>query len=266
MARGVTDFETAAVWPVVAACLLWSVFLNGGTLALNSAVDRDNGDIGYLNNPPPIPKGLASWGLGLMVLGGLLAIPLGTPFLLLYALSFVLSILYSVPPVRLKARGGWDVIINMTGYGALTALAGWVAVAPWPDFSDALLFAGFAFLFGAVYPMTQFYQMDEDREKGAWTLALMLGARGSMVFIHLCLGLTFLCWTGALQGRIEANAAPGVIGLSLLLIQGLGWLLFSLHWWKNFEGYPHQKGLYRSMVLWALSNAALIVAFGFPGV
>ena len=32
--------------------VLWVVFLNGGTLALNSAFDRDEGDIAYLRRPP----------------------------------------------------------------------------------------------------------------------------------------------------------------------------------------------------------------------
>src|SRR5688500_5260054 len=35
------------------ALALWVIFLNGGTLAINSAFDRDSGDIGYLDAPPP---------------------------------------------------------------------------------------------------------------------------------------------------------------------------------------------------------------------
>src|SRR5881398_1274106 len=39
----------------LAALVLWVVLLNGGTLALNTAFDRDEGDIGYLRAPPPVP-------------------------------------------------------------------------------------------------------------------------------------------------------------------------------------------------------------------
>ena len=41
--------------------VLWVVCLNGGTLALNSAFDRDEGDIAYLRQPPtppPAPGGV----------------------------------------------------------------------------------------------------------------------------------------------------------------------------------------------------------------
>ena len=41
-----------ALFPLV----IWVVFLNGGTLAINSVFDRDEGDIGYLNAPPPLPR------------------------------------------------------------------------------------------------------------------------------------------------------------------------------------------------------------------
>src|SRR3954454_8986265 len=58
---------------------LWVIGLNGGTLALNSAVDRDEGDVAYLHRPPQPPPHLAAFGVGLMVAGlaGSLALPVG---------------------------------------------------------------------------------------------------------------------------------------------------------------------------------------------
>ncbi len=95
---------------------LWVACLNGGTLALNSAFDRDEGDIAYLRNPPPPPRRLAAFALALMV-AGQLASPSPCPpdFRLAYAVCFVLSVLYSVPPFRLKAVAGADWLINMVG-------------------------------------------------------------------------------------------------------------------------------------------------------
>lgn len=58
---------------IVAGFFSWTVFLNGGTLSINSYFDDDDGgDIGYLDNPPPIPRGLDIFsylllGLGLVV-------------------------------------------------------------------------------------------------------------------------------------------------------------------------------------------------------
>ena len=45
--------------PALLGLALWVVCLNGGTLALNSAFDRDEGDIAYLRRPPPPPRYLA---------------------------------------------------------------------------------------------------------------------------------------------------------------------------------------------------------------
>src|SRR5262245_17928524 len=58
-----------ALHPALAGLALWVVCLNGGTLALNSAFDRDEGDIGYLKSPPPAPRHLAIFALLLMAVG-----------------------------------------------------------------------------------------------------------------------------------------------------------------------------------------------------
>src|SRR6185295_3079308 len=83
--------------PALAGLGLWVVCLNGGTLALNSAFDRDEGDIAYLRRPPPPPRYLAAFSLGLLVVGQILAFALAEPFPMLYAICFVLSLAYSVP-------------------------------------------------------------------------------------------------------------------------------------------------------------------------
>ena len=74
---------------------IWVVFLNGGTLALNSVFDKDEGDIGYLNAPPPLPRYLLHFSAALLVIGQLLAFTLPAGFQIAYAICFILSILYS---------------------------------------------------------------------------------------------------------------------------------------------------------------------------
>src|SRR6266536_805727 len=145
-ARG--GFLRRGAWCVVVAGALrgpaiWGIFLNDGTLAINSVFDRDEGDIGYLKAPPPLPPHLLGFSLTLLAGGQLLAFTLPPAFRLVYGVCFLLSLLYSVPPFRFKAVAGVDWLINMWGFGALTPFAAWLAVlAPWYRHRTSLSAAG----------------------------------------------------------------------------------------------------------------------------
>ena len=154
---------------------------NGGTLAINSAFDKDEGDIGYLDAPPPAPRHLAPFALALMAAGQALALLLPGGFALAYAACFAMSLVYSVPPARLKAVAGADWVINMVGFGTLTPYAGWALTGrPLPAVMAVVLWS-FCALFASLYPLTQLYQFEEDAKRGDRTLALMLGMRGSLL-------------------------------------------------------------------------------------
>ena len=234
---------------------IWTVLLNGGTLAINSAFDRDTGDIGYLDSPPPIPRGLAGVSVALMLLGLALAWLLGGAFFWCYAACLLLSLLYSVPPVRLKAVAGADVVVNMAGYGTLTFAAG-CAAAGLLDTVGWLLAASFGFLFGAFYPMTQIYQIPEDRARGDRTLSIIIGPRR-------VLGLSLLAIAVAVVLQVVAGMRGGMSGggFAVLLVPGLAWLAFTAHWLEQFDAYPHKAGMYRALWLWALSDVAVVAAF-----
>ena len=68
------------------AALAWGILGNGGTLAINSVYDKDEGDIGYLDNPPPLPPHLGLFAMILLLLGFVPAAMLGTAFLIAYAI------------------------------------------------------------------------------------------------------------------------------------------------------------------------------------
>jgi 4-hydroxybenzoate polyprenyltransferase len=242
---------------------LWVACLNGGTLAINSAFDRDEGDVAYLKRPPPPPRHLFAFGFGLMLAGQMLAFLLPPPYVAAYAACFLLSLLYSVPPVRLKAVAGADWLINMWGFGAITPFAGWATTGlPLPR-AETLVLLAFCPLFAALYPLTQLYQADEDRRRGDRTLALRLGMAGSLdVAIGAVLVAFALFGFAALLSGWAAEARAWRIAV---LATALGaWLAVLIPWRSKavtLSPAGHQRGMYLALGAWAATDAAVLAAW-----
>jgi 4-hydroxybenzoate polyprenyltransferase len=244
--------------PAILALVIWVVFLNGGTLAINSVFDKDEGDIGYLNSPPTLPRYLLHFSLVLLIGGQALALLLPPGFQIAYAICFVLSILYSVPPFRFKAVAGVDWVINMWGFGTLTPYAAWAATGRPLDMGHGLVLLAFCPLFAGLYPLTQLYQFDEDRRRGDRTLALILGMRASLVVATLSTLLAFglLAWA--------TTVLPvGPKGLTLLVPLVL-WLVVLVPWLFGYGGWSpkqHQRGMYRALAAWAVTDLTVLYVF-----
>jgi 4-hydroxybenzoate polyprenyltransferase len=241
------------------ALLAWVGCLNAGTLALNSAYDHDDGDIGYLDAPPPPPKHLAIASVALMAVGQLVAFTLPIGFAVAYAICFAMSVAYSVPPVRLKAVAGADWAINIIGVGVLTPFAGWAASgAPLrPDGRWVMI--GFGCLFGSLYPLTQIYQFDEDTARGDRTLARMLGVGVSLAVSTAAALLAFLAFWRALY-----LAGPTPMARIALGVAGAVWAVVLGPWLASHRGMSsaqHKRGMYRALAAWALTDVAVVVAF-----
>ncbi len=244
---------------------LWVVCLNGGTLALNSAFDRDEGDIAYLKRPPPPPRYLAGFSLGLMVAGQLLALLLPVRFAAAYALCFLLSVLYSVPPFRLKAVAGADWVINMWGFGTLTPYAGWAATGVTLDPAHALVLIAFCPLFAALYPLTQLYQIEEDTRRGDRTLAIVLGIGRSLdlalAAVLLAFGIFAMAgWRAGWTLRHGDGWRFLLLGIALA-----AWLGLLIPWrtaWERMSPRQHQRGMYLALGAWAVTDLIVIVAWG----
>lgn len=242
--------------PALWALVIWVIFLNGGTLAINSVFDKDEGDIGYLIAPPPIPKHLLLFSSALLVGGQLLAFTLPPAFRIVYALCFAMSVLYSVPPFRFKAVAGVDWLINMWGFGSFTPFATWAATGRSLDLGHALLLLGFCPLFAGLYPLTQLYQCDEDRRRGDRTLALIIGMRRSLDVALGCILLAF-----ALFGW--AAVAVRVSGV-LLLLPLAAWLWVVVPWRAGYQSWTaarHQRGMYRALAAWAVTDVVVLLVF-----
>ena len=243
----------------LAALVLWVVLLNGGTLALNTAFDRDEGDIGYLRAPPPIPRYLLPFSVVLLAAGQFLALSLPAAFQIDYGICFAMSVLYSVPPFRFKAVAGVDWVINMWGFGTLTPFATWAATGRPLDTGHGLVLLAFCPLFAALYPLTQLYQFEEDRRRGDRTLALIVGMRKSLVIAIVCALLAFALFAAAVV-VLGIGMGWGV----LLAVPFAAWLLVLGPWYARHESWSpaeHQRGMYRALTAWALTDLAVLAVF-----
>ena len=253
-----------ALAPALLGLLLWVVFLNGGTLAINSAFDNDEGDIGYLKRPPPPPRHLLALSLTLLLAGQALAFLLPLEFVWAYAACFLLSVLYSVPPFRLKSVAGADWLINMWGFGTLTPYAGWAATGIPLTTAGLIVLAAFCPLFAGLYPLTQLYQFDEDQRRGDRTLALRLGMRRSLdlALVMTLVAFGLIGWAGWMTGW--SNGVGTMVRWTGLLVALLVWLSILLPWRAGFTRWTperHQRGMYRALGAWALTDLAVLFAF-----
>ncbi len=243
-----------ALWALV----LWVIFLNGGTLSINSVFDKDEGDIGYLIAPPALPRHLLGFSLALLAGGQLLAFTLPVPFRIDYAVCFALSLLYSVPPFRFKAVAGMDWVINMWGFGTLTPFATWAATGRPLDAGHTLVLLGFCPLFAALYPLTQLYQFEEDRRRGDRTLALILGMRASLA---VAIGSTLLAFALFGWAAIALDAGVWAAALAPPLF---GWLWVLVPWYTshaNWTSVRHQRGMYQALAAWAVTDVVVLLVF-----
>jgi 4-hydroxybenzoate polyprenyltransferase len=250
------------VKPAILGVVLWVVCLNGGTLALNSAFDRDEGDVAYLRRPPTPPRYLAAFGLGLMFVGLIGAWILPTGYRIAYGVCMVLSVLYSVPPFRLKSVPGADWMINMVGFGTLTPYAGWAATGLPVGPVGAAVLLGFCPLFAALYPLTQIYQFEEDARRGDRTLARALGRRRSLMVAAVVAVIAF----GAFAFAARSSAWPRSEAWRWwpLGLAALGWGLVLVPWLRNEHRMSHredQHGMYRALLAWAVTDLAIVVSW-----
>jgi 4-hydroxybenzoate polyprenyltransferase len=218
-------------WRTWFVFIAYHAFLYGGATAFNSVYDRDSGPVGGLRHPPPVDPLLLPWSLGVLLSGLLLC--LVRPWTaVLYAAILLLALAYSHPAVRLKARPWASLFTIAIGQGVLPYLAGRLA-APQPgaDWLLAVLGASSAaFVAVAFYPLTQLYQVEEDRQRGDRTIAVELGADRAFL---LCM-LLLIAGSVPTVGAVARHFGAGEAGLVLAFYLGLGG---AVQWWRR--RFPH---------------------------
>ena len=161
----------------------------------NSYFDKDEKSIGGLKNPPPVNKGLYY----LSLLFDALAIVLGYIkinflFALMLLIYGLVSKAYSHPAIRLKkyAITGW--VVTGLFQGLFTFIMCYIGVNKYSldnVWRASVLIPGLlsSIMLWANYPMTQVYQHEEDAKRGDKTFSLMLGIKGTFLFVGGVFGI-----------------------------------------------------------------------------
>jgi hypothetical protein len=246
--------------------LVYSVLLWGGANALNSSQDRDEGPVNLLPNPPPLPPGLAAFGLVVSGLAVAAAATRGWRPAVVVLIGFLASLVYSVRlpgmPWRGKEIGGLDILINATGCGLGAVLLGYVAT-PAP-LGWEVVFVGVAFsvaIWGGL-PTSQIFQLRPDdtyataRNYTAWLGPRRVLRLGLVFFLaHLAMLTAHALWLRPALWE-SASAAVPWLGWMLLVVTAA---LHSFVWsWSPFrDSYARMLRqmslLLASQILWVIA-------------
>ena len=172
--------------------VITSVFITGSTFAYNDYTDRAVDRVNVRKKGSLLvggvlePRLVLELSVALAAMGLLFSLFINFVFTGLMGVCVVLSLLYSNPHVKLKGRGGWDLVINMFGIGVVLPLAGWSVARPpgqFPFFYLPSIFFGI----GALYILSTLADHKIDRATGVNSFVVRLG-KGTAIW----LGFAFL--------------------------------------------------------------------------
>jgi chlorophyll synthase len=209
----VEDWPRLLVGAVVMGPLLWLALL-----AINDAYDLPGDLLNPRKSKSPLLDGRVSLAAAkrIALVAGIAAIAVGLLVGVVFTLGVVLALVlgwaYSVPPVRLKTRAGFDVAVNSLALGTFGPLAGWAAVNPdLSNFPWLMALQGTLAAIGLYLPTT-LADLEADRAAGYRTIAVRLGASTTY-------RLGFAFWIAAAGLSVVLAALGAVIPRSMLALE-----------------------------------------------
>lgn len=140
--------------------------------------------------------------------------------LILTSLGLVLALSYSMPPIRLKKRGGLGLVAHILGYGPVSYYIGYFAsmrfltTVPTSSVLHAFLVGCWI---GIVGLTADLLDIPDDSKSNIRTLAVRLGRRGTTILIVATAWLLFFMAMVASDGIIHKYYVTIVFGFGLLI-------------------------------------------------
>lgn len=232
------------------------VFLYGGATAFNSFYDRDEGPVGGMLHPPGVDPGLLPFSYAVMAIGLLLAVPIGSAFLVTSLVLFVAFVAYSHPLTRWKASTWGALATIFVGQGVIGFILGWSTVAEIGGLATVragIAMAATGIVVTGLYVVTQAYQADEDGARGDRTLPVVWGPSRAVLAATLALapGGAALWWELTRVGGSIVGAATAV-GFAALAT----WMF---RWSTTIERRDVTANYRTAMRIWSSSGIGLTV-------
>lgn len=173
LARGEAGFTEE----IVLGLIIYS-FLMGGVYILNQITDIETDRINkklFLLSEGYIPVKYAYIEMVVLwILAVLFSFKFSMIFLLFIAVSLLLGIFYSLPPIKLKGKPILDTFSNGVGYGMINFAIGWLLLRPF-DWYMFYRFVPYFLSISAVFINTTIVDIEGDRRAEELTTAIFLG-------------------------------------------------------------------------------------------
>ncbi len=235
-------FETSEIIFKADAILLFiilHVLVYPSSNAFNSLQDKDEGSIGLIKNPLPVPSSLRWITLILDILAILTALYIHPITALGIFVYILFSRLYSYRPIRLKKYPYLGFLTVFIFQGAWIFLLTQFSITHDIFQCDWVQAITASCLIGAVYPLSQIYQHQQDLQDGVRSLSSVLGCRGTFVFA----GMIFLIGTSLFcLNHVQDNDYQAIIFFLAWQFPVINYFLYwAIKVWKNekFADYTH---------------------------
>jgi 1,4-dihydroxy-2-naphthoate polyprenyltransferase len=205
-------------------------------------MDKDETPIGGLKNPLQPTKELFYTTVVMDVTAIVLSAFISSVFALCILLYILASRAYSYRRIRLKKYPVVGFLTVFVFQGALIFFASYhgihsgkiLDVPVIPCFISSLLI-------GALYPLTQIYQHEEDKNDGVVSISYLLGKRGTFIFsMLLFLSATFLLY---LRFHQQDELKHFYWYLLIMLPVVLFFLFWMMKVWRNEEAASFRNSL-----------------------
>lgn len=163
----------------------------------NSYQDRDETSIGGLKYPPKVSSNLYKATLLMDILALLCGLSISVYFSIMVLVFIIMSRAYSYRQIRLKkypVKGFLTVFVFQGAFVylmSLTAISGMNSVILFSENSILCMIISSLFI-GSIYPLTQIYQHQADKNDGVISLSYKLGYTGTFVFSGLLFSIAIL--------------------------------------------------------------------------